>query len=524
MNIFVNLEIFKFKSRFKPPTNKTKTNTIQTFPEKTMKVRQTEAKVKMQSITSYLCRECRAGAPLAQRITPVLLLLLLSLSLSFPTASGNYGNHNINYDMEKRRSSIRDQKKSWQLGKNSYGFSFENNRASGSTGGRTITSDTTNNSNSNSVHRLLKAGRSRARNNNNNKPPRNNNNNNNNSSNDGSSDNEPYSRNKRKSWFFGGRRRKCKPGQTWRKRQSYYGYYRGNRRRGKGPYYWDRGICVDKETKKPPIAPRPKKSQKPSFAPRPEPKPTRDPTTQPPRPTPSPTNNPTKANQPIPKPVRTPTASPLLPTPNPTEQTPEPTQSPTQSPTEAPTQSPTDSPTESPPEACSANPKCVADGYFGDCCPSPDGIYLDCCANAPPAPKPTEEATPAPTEGTPTVLPTVPTPSPTSLPTNIRCANRTRLEQLFSLLHPISPEIDILDQENPQGEAFTWLLFNDPLSITPCTYPTVEQRYSLAVLYFATEGPTWTSDTGWLSGTIECDWFGVTCNEQDEVIAVSLGK
>ena len=26
MNIFVNLEIFKFKSRFKPPTNKTKTN------------------------------------------------------------------------------------------------------------------------------------------------------------------------------------------------------------------------------------------------------------------------------------------------------------------------------------------------------------------------------------------------------------------------------------------------------------------------------------------------------------------
>eukprot|EP00986_Skeletonema_menzelii_P014129 scaffold8949_cov90-Skeletonema_menzelii.AAC.1 len=44
----------------------------------------------------------------------------------------------------------------------------------------------------------------------------------------------------------------------------------------------------------------------------------------------------------------------------------------------------------------------------------------------------------------------------------------------------------------------------------------------MAVLYYATNGDCWVDNSGWLDfSQSECDWFGVTCN--DENIVTKLG-
>ena len=86
------------------------------------------------------------------------------------------------------------------------------------------------------------------------------------------------------------------------------------------------------------------------------------------------------------------------------------------------------------------------------------------------------------------------------------------------------PEL-LLNPNTPQGEAFEWLDTVDT-GTDVCTYPTTKQRYSLAVLYYATNGTFWNQQTGWLSGLPECTWFQVTCDEVSDLdaIKIDLGK
>ena len=49
-------------------------------------------------------------------------------------------------------------------------------------------------------------------------------------------------------------------------------------------------------------------------------------------------------------------------------------------------------------------------------------------------------------------------------------------------------------------------------------------RYALAVLYYATNGPEWIFNEGFLGELSVCDWFGIACNEFGSVMRVSLGK
>lgn len=62
---------------------------------------------------------------------------------------------------------------------------------------------------------------------------------------------------------------------------------------------------------------------------------------------------------------------------------------------------------------CPYYPACAAMGLVGDCCPTPDGVFLDCCTATPPVMSPTVIITPpvAPTPViTPPIAPTVITP------------------------------------------------------------------------------------------------------------------
>lgn len=44
----------------------------------------------------------------------------------------------------------------------------------------------------------------------------------------------------------------------------------------------------------------------------------------------------------------------------------------------------------------------------------------------------------------------------------------------------------------------------------------LRQRYALATLFESTGGPNWDTTTNWLE-TTECDWFGLECNNNDEI-------
>jgi len=71
--------------------------------------------------------------------------------------------------------------------------------------------------------------------------------------------------------------------------------------------------------------------------------------------------------------------------------------------------------------------------------------------------------------------------------------------------HPLSAEI-------PEEAAIIWLLENTNLSVgNPSSEFRLRQKYALLVLYYATNGVSWTNNVGWLDpNTDECDWNGIT--------------
>jgi hypothetical protein len=80
------------------------------------------------------------------------------------------------------------------------------------------------------------------------------------------------------------------------------------------------------------------------------------------------------------------------------------------------------------------------------------------------------------------------------------------------------------DTGTPQGLAYQWIVFNDPMQLNPC-WPTggatiddtisqiLLQRYSVVVLYYSTHGNTWIiSNNNWLSNQSICEWDYITCD------------
>jgi hypothetical protein len=79
----------------------------------------------------------------------------------------------------------------------------------------------------------------------------------------------------------------------------------------------------------------------------------------------------------------------------------------------------------------------------------------------------------------------------------------------------ISDSDALSNEESPQGKAYDWVNFGDP--IEPQLLPGQDNdqiilRYTLGVLYFALNGDNWKKNTNWLGVTSECEWFGVKCS------------
>ena len=105
---------------------------------------------------------------------------------------------------------------------------------------------------------------------------------------------------------------------------------------------------------------------------------------------------------------------------------------------------------------------------------------------------------------------------------------------------------------SPQDRAADWIMFEDPLGLSP-NAPNLMQRYHMALFYFLTtnngEKP-WNScnpprenetdeclyianefddmgnrnATRWLSGIHECEWIGVFCDSEENIISLQVCK
>ena len=161
--------------------------------------------------------------------------------------------------------------------------------------------------------------------------------------------------------------------------------------------------------------------------------------------------------------------------------------------------------------------------------------------NSLPSPRPTSNPTPPPVPGGPTRAPfpatarptgpggqtdpPAPTASPvaTASPTPNDClVGTTRDAYLLQQLSQVTSATLLTNPSTPQGRAFIFML-NDPLNPDVCTYPTLNQRFALASIYYSTNGDSWTNDSGWLLASGECTWNGVTC-EGGAVTTLELGK
>lgn len=158
-------------------------------------------------------------------------------------------------------------------------------------------------------------------------------------------------------------------------------------------------------------------------------------------------------------------------------------------------------------------------------------MSMDFCMSITP-PRPTGPAptnAPAPTGPTPTEAPApIPTgPSPTDAPGPLpteggSCESLTREAALLESLSLVTDPSFLNDPGSSQGMAAQWLLNTDPAQVDPCTYSTILQRYALTTMYFSTNGDEWVDTTGWLTGTNECTWFGVSCSS-DLTTEITLG-
>jgi hypothetical protein len=141
-----------------------------------------------------------------------------------------------------------------------------------------------------------------------------------------------------------------------------------------------------------------------------------------------------------------------------------------------------------------------------------------------PSPTPPSEDRPTPSEPTTPPKPSEPTTPPEPATPGACLEGTTRQDYIRDLLSSITDPTLLDDPGTPQGQAFEFLVSDD---FDPCTYPTIEQRYGLSVLYYSTLGEDWKENEGWVQiGVSECQWFNITCGETetDLVVAVHLGK
>jgi hypothetical protein len=112
-----------------------------------------------------------------------------------------------------------------------------------------------------------------------------------------------------------------------------------------------------------------------------------------------------------------------------------------------------------------------------------------------------------------------------------------RTAQILVLLDAAGNSTKIRDLGTSQGLAADWLINQDFRK--ECPSEKIVQRWVIAVFYFATEGESWEKcsaagsdpcgsefpfdgERRFLSDFIECEWAGITCDDDDCVTEIEF--
>lgn len=91
-----------------------------------------------------------------------------------------------------------------------------------------------------------------------------------------------------------------------------------------------------------------------------------------------------------------------------------------------------------------------------------------------------------------------------------------RDDTILPYLQSISPSLQSsmdLDDPSPQNQAARFVLYDDPIYLKADEAERIKQRYILTTFFYSTGGNHWNSHNSWLSGEAECNWQGISCND-----------
>lgn len=136
-----------------------------------------------------------------------------------------------------------------------------------------------------------------------------------------------------------------------------------------------------------------------------------------------------------------------------------------------------------------------------------------------PSTSPSSVTSPSPSQSTPqsaTII-QIMTPPPSAATGIIKDQQpiSARFKATIAKLTPLSGDA-LKVQDSPQYMAAKWIAEQDPI-LNPSTGgvglgmddPRLEQRYIMALFYYAMDGYNWKQNQGWLGGESECEWFGI---------------
>jgi hypothetical protein len=119
----------------------------------------------------------------------------------------------------------------------------------------------------------------------------------------------------------------------------------------------------------------------------------------------------------------------------------------------------------------------------------------------------------------------------TSSPT----ASLSVLDYARNILSPLTGEEVFMNASSPQYNALWWMAHEDPANMmmkmmvgnvteSPSMVTSVTERYTMAVLYFSTDGPNWALQYDFLGKKSICDWGEpIECNEEGSAVRLDMG-
>ena len=107
-----------------------------------------------------------------------------------------------------------------------------------------------------------------------------------------------------------------------------------------------------------------------------------------------------------------------------------------------------------------------------------------------------------------------------------------RFVAIEAIVQNVSLGGDLYKPHSPQARALHWLVYDDALNVSELDPQWIQQRYTMAVLYYSTGGGSnWTHSLNFLQPTHECTWnnvalgTGVFCNQTTLMVEnVIMGK